>query len=776
MAKNARHFQKNRPSKKARTEPVYEDKQENPMTNADYEEFYKNVGIVPDDEWENFLKTFRTPLPSAFRIHESSPFADNLKRTLDEEIIASYESSMGAEAAKTMLRKIEWYPGGYGYVTDLSGHNLRKEGPLKKFMVTHNDQGNISRQEEVSMVPVYFLGLDKHHNVLDMCAAPGSKTAQVLDILTASTSKSTPETQQPDSDGFVVANDADTNRAFMLVHQVKRFQSPNVMVTNYDATQYPRLLGKYGDQVTEMEFDRVLCDVPCSGDGTLRKAPELWKRWSLVWALKYHQIQIPIAMRGLELLKVGGMMVYSTCSLNPMEDESVVAELLRRSGGAVEVVDVSHLHPNLRRRPGMLTWKVMDWGQGKNWVSTHDELPPRRQEKVPKTLFSNGEEEGRKMGLDKTFRILPHLQNTGGFYVAVLRKIAPLPVQPPSASEASVSESTPAPADGACETSAPATTTESDAVSANPEGAESGKGEGRRPQKGKGKGKDGKDGAPPRGNKDNQMRRKNAKDEVFIRFDTNVEEIELTSQFWGLPSHFPVSQLYVRGNESSQRVYLVSPRIKAILDADPTSELKIVHTGVKVVEKNKENGKYNQLAERVPFRITQEGMGLTLPYLLSKDNKPMSDAVILTNLESWLQLLKDSEATLNFDRITDPVMKQAALKLDIGPLVLVLPPDEAAQSINHSKCAYGLAAFRGRSTVKLFVSKEELESLRLQFIPDYISTLPVENISDNISSMAVSNENATTQEPQDGSEENAGVDDDTRINDDAAPVSENADE
>ena len=109
----------------------------------------------------------------------------------------------------------------------------------------------------------------------------------------------------------------------------------------------------------EGEYDRINCDVPCSGDGTLRKNPQIWSEWRPEFAMGLHQLQLRIAQRGAALLKVGGYMVYSTCSFNPVENEAVVAELVRRCGGALEIVDASDRVADLKRRPGMKHWRVV---------------------------------------------------------------------------------------------------------------------------------------------------------------------------------------------------------------------------------------------------------------------------------------------------------------------------------------------------------------------------------------------------------------------------------
>ena len=76
---------------------------------------------------------------------------------------------------------------------------------------------------------------------------------------------------------MVVANDSDNSRCYMLVHQAKRLQSPSVIITNHDACIMPNLQMTSEDGSTKnMKFDRILCDVPCSGDGTLRKNADAW--------------------------------------------------------------------------------------------------------------------------------------------------------------------------------------------------------------------------------------------------------------------------------------------------------------------------------------------------------------------------------------------------------------------------------------------------------------------------------------------------------------------
>ena len=78
--------------------------------------------------------------------------------------------------------------------------------------------------------------------------------------------------------GFVIANDTDSKRAYMLTHQARRLHSPSLFITNNDARFFPSI--KIDKNNNTMKFDRILCDAPCSGDGTLRKNFTLWKTWN----------------------------------------------------------------------------------------------------------------------------------------------------------------------------------------------------------------------------------------------------------------------------------------------------------------------------------------------------------------------------------------------------------------------------------------------------------------------------------------------------------------
>ncbi len=133
-----------------------------------------------------------------------------------------------------------------------------------------------------------------------------------------------------------------------------------------------------------------------------------------------------IATRAVDLLKPGGVMVYSTCSMNPIENEAVVAQLLLKFPGQLEIVESRHKLPGLKTLPGLYSWNVMN----KNAEIFNN------MEEVEKTSYTNlfrpsmfppDLSVAKEMGLEKCIRILPHYQNTGGFFITVLRKLSKPP-------------------------------------------------------------------------------------------------------------------------------------------------------------------------------------------------------------------------------------------------------------------------------------------------------------------------------------------------------------
>lgn len=333
-------------------------------------------------------------------------------------IINKLKNETAEEQANNSIYKcLPWYPNELAWQVNLSRQDVRKNvhfEEFKQFLINQTDNGNLNRQEAVSMIPPLVLDVQSHHKILDMCAAPGSKTAQLIEFLHQDKTNPTPE-------GFVVANDLDNKRCYMLMHQLKRLESPNFMIINHDSSSLPNFRVDTGENASKnVMYDRILADVPCSGDGTFRKNIDVWKKWNFAHACNLHGIQSRIARRAVELLQPGGLMVYSTCSLNPVENEAVVASLLLKFKDQLELVDARDKLPGLKTVNGLLKWNLMD--KTGEFYETVEQVKKEHVNLMRPSMFPPEESVAKELHLERCIRVLPNHQDTGGFFIALIRK------------------------------------------------------------------------------------------------------------------------------------------------------------------------------------------------------------------------------------------------------------------------------------------------------------------------------------------------------------------
>ena len=201
---------------------------------------------------------------------------------------------------------------------ELAADGLRTEDPVllkcaravKGGSVTRTNafrEGRISIQDEASQAIPVLLDVHSGNSVLDLCAAPGGKTAALA--------------RAAGPGARIVAADVHAHRMRAMGTQFERARVRNVLMAQLDATRALPF---------RAQFDRVLVDAPCSGTGTLARHPEI--RWRLrpQQIGELHGLQAAILARAGESLASGGRLVYSTCSLEPEENEEVVAETLQR--------------------------------------------------------------------------------------------------------------------------------------------------------------------------------------------------------------------------------------------------------------------------------------------------------------------------------------------------------------------------------------------------------------------------------------------------------------
>ncbi|KAM3956824.1 tRNA (cytosine(34)-C(5))-methyltransferase Nsun2 [Aphomia sociella] len=520
--------------------------------NAAFEEYYKIQKVCPEEEWDIFMKTLKDNLPTAFRITGSKCEADALMKTVKSEYFSELlnvklkvDGTDEEEEIKPI--NLSWYPGGLAWQLRLSRTDIRRSEPLYRlhnFLVAETAAGGVSRQETVSMIPPVVLDVQPHHKVLDMCAAPGSKTAQLIEFLHAD------EEKMPT--GFVMANDVDNSRCYMLVHQAKRLNSPCIVITNHDSAVMPSLAitdEQDPSSTKSLRFDRILADVPCSGDATLRKNPDIWLKWSTGNGNNLHGIQYRVAKRGCELLTIGGRLVYSTCSFNPVENEAVVHRILQEAGDSLHLVDVADMLPGLKFRKGMTHWRPAS--KDMVFYDKYEDVPEKWQTVVRPQMFPPSPEDVLKYNLEKCIRILPHQQDTGGFFVAVFEKTALLPWEKEQKNTESTKEVTE---------------------------------EKKEPPKKK-------------------RRMGGYREDPFVFFSGDSEDVfPSIKEYYDLNTDFDSTCLLTRCHVGKKKnIYLVSPIVKDLVQKNE-SNIKIINTGVKTFVRcdNK-----NMVC---PFRLSQEGL------------------------------------------------------------------------------------------------------------------------------------------------------------------------
>jgi len=308
------------------------------------EHFFSYKEIIPD--FEGFLEALRKPHPSHLRV--------NILKCSEEEL----ENRLRAYGVKLKPLPL---PNHFEF------EGLENPGAtLEYFLGYYHLQGLSS-----AVVP-FVLDVSSKHRVLDMCASPGSKTTQMAAMM--------------NNRGLIVANELNRKRLGILKFHLERLGVINTIVTDYQAQNFPEKT----PEGNRMSFDRILLDVPCSGEGRFRtqmREDELKKMqpYSEQYSLRMHGYQLQMLKKAYKLLKPGGILVYSTCTYSPWENEAVVDALLEQYPEIrIEEVKLD----GINTVPGVIFWK--------------------------KKRFSDE--------LIKCVRLYPHFVNSWGFFIAKLKK------------------------------------------------------------------------------------------------------------------------------------------------------------------------------------------------------------------------------------------------------------------------------------------------------------------------------------------------------------------
>lgn len=192
-------------------------------------------------------------------------------------------------------------------------------------------------QEPSAASAVTMLDPQPGERILDLCAAPGGKTTQIAALL--------------QGEGLVWANEVVGSRARTLLSNVERMGVRNAVVSSCHPQKLCERLAGF--------FDRVLVDAPCSGEGMFRKNPEAAQEWSSAHVEACAQRQQMILQSAAQAVRPGGVLVYSTCTYAPQENEQVISAFLQH-------------HPDFSLEPGPMQngrTAVPAWGGGEEALS-----------------------------------------------------------------------------------------------------------------------------------------------------------------------------------------------------------------------------------------------------------------------------------------------------------------------------------------------------------------------------------------------------------------------
>jgi len=237
-------------------------------------------------DWKEFKKYTLSFLPKSIRINTlKKPIAEIKKRL----------------SKNWKLTPIPWCKEGFWIE--------HEKGRLDVGNTLEHNLGYYYVQESASMIPPIVLNPKPGEKVLDLCASPGSKASQIA--------------QYMKNKGVLVANDVSGSRLAALGINMQRLGVMNSVITQCK-----------GEHFKGHEFDKILLDAPCSGTGTIRKSIKTIKMWNPQTIKSIAGMQKKLIKNAFNLLKKGGILVYSTCSLEPEENEGVVDWLLRNNSDA----------------------------------------------------------------------------------------------------------------------------------------------------------------------------------------------------------------------------------------------------------------------------------------------------------------------------------------------------------------------------------------------------------------------------------------------------------
>jgi len=261
--------------------------------------------ILSKKEFEKFLFYSQKPLRKSIRINSLKISVEEFKKI--------------SEKNNWKLLEIPWSKNGFWIDRE------NREIPLGKNLL--HLLGAFFIQESSSMLPVEILfwnsTIRKNEKILDLCAAPGAKTTQIAEKIS--------------NNGIIFANEFSASRIKKLTFNLQRCNVQNAAILHKNGEKISQFFPQF--------FDKILLDVPCTGEGTIRKDFSALENWSEKKIQTAAKLQKKLLQSAFAALKNNGEIVYSTCTLSPEENEEIIADFLEKNPSA-ELVDLSKFLPN----------------------------------------------------------------------------------------------------------------------------------------------------------------------------------------------------------------------------------------------------------------------------------------------------------------------------------------------------------------------------------------------------------------------------------------------
>jgi NOL1/NOP2/sun family putative RNA methylase len=195
-------------------------------------------------------------------------------------------------------------------------------------------------QELSSMLPIIALKPKPNELLLDICSSPGSKTTQAA--------------AEMNNTGTIIANDLNIPRIQILASNLERCGVTNTVITRTDGVFLCQKL-----KSLNYKFDKILIDAPCSGEGTLRSTPKTALMWNPHTIHSLSKLQKKLVRATIEILKVGGEFVYSTCTHAPEENEAVISTILNEFPN----IKIEKIILPINCRPGITKWNEEEYSK-----------------------------------------------------------------------------------------------------------------------------------------------------------------------------------------------------------------------------------------------------------------------------------------------------------------------------------------------------------------------------------------------------------------------------